>query len=695
MPVTLNAEQLCCQISPSSFDSPSAEQLQAIPMPSWIGQSEAQAAARFGLGMQQPGFHLMVIGAPGCGRSSLMLQMMHEAAKDMPTPSDLLYLYHFEQPERPLALRVDAGCGTRIKQGLDHLVRLLSRQGARLLADKSAFLAMLDDELTRIRETMSASAQARQHFDEYLAAIKLDILDNAELFQSQPEHEGLLEAYLARFRANLLVDNRQLAGAPVIYDDDPDMQSLFGLVDNAGDQSAGLPEQMRLRAGNLLKADGGMLMLHLRDLHHDQHNGPQILEKLHRFLRNGRVQIEEPAGAPGHNPTPHFTPDPLPVMVKVVLVASREEYYQLQEEAPDFARFFCVKVDFSDDMEATPANYRTVATYTASICSKFGLPHFTPEAMSNLLIGLHRLVEEQTRISSNLGLLQSHILESAHYATARGAQLVEASDVKAAASARYLRHAGPEQRLMRMILNGEVMIRLQGREVGQVNGLTHIDMGDAGFGSPVRISARCYAGEDGVINIDREVEMTGPNHDKGLFILQHWLSATFSRLTPLSLNASLVFEQEYHGVEGDSASCAELYALISAIAGLPLPQGVAVTGAMNQHGEVMAVGGINEKIEGFFRLCEATGLDGSQGVMIPSRNASHLVLNEAVIEAVRQEKFHIYTFDHVMDGITLLTGMQGGEADAEGKYPPNTVLGRVQSSLENLHRIHESNKSED
>ncbi|MDZ4098519.1 MAG: S16 family serine protease, partial [Methylophilaceae bacterium] len=249
--------------------------------------------------------------------------------------------------------------------------------------------------------------------------------------------------------------------------------------------------------------------------------------------------------------------------------------------------------------------------------------------------------------------------------------------------------------LLRAIVDGDLMIRLQGQAVGQINGLTHIDLGDAGFGSPVRISARCFAGEDGVINIDREVEMTGPNHDKGLFILQSWLSASFATLTPLSLNASLVFEQEYHGVEGDSASCAELYALLSAISGLPLPQGIAVTGAMNQHGGVMAIGGVNEKIEGYFRVCQALGLDGTQGVLIPERNASHLLLNDEVIAAVQAGKFHIHTFQHVLEGAAYLTGLSAGEMDADGRYPADSVMGHVQATLERFRKIYDSNKSDE
>ena len=233
---------------------------------------------------------------------------------------------------------------------------------------------------------------------------------------------------------------------------------------------------------------------------------------------------------------------------------------------------------------------------------------------------------------------------------------------------------------------------MHGEVVGQVNGLTHIELGDASFGSPIRITARCYPGGRGLVNIDREVNMSGPTHDKGVFILQNWLSASFSHLAPLSLNASLVFEQEYTGVEGDSASCAELFALLSAMANLPIQQGIAVTGALNQFGEVMPIGGVNEKIEGYFRVCQALGLDGKQGVIIPKRNQRHLLLDRAVIEAVKNGQFHIITIDHVLEGIEYLTGVTAGKQDAAGNYTADTVMGHAQSVLASYRKTLESNQ---
>lgn len=722
---TLTPEQLTPAIDAEAlgFSTTAALAGQAGPHAGWIGQTDAEAAARFGLGVHHPGFHLIVIGEPGCGRTSLMLKLMHEYAAKLPVPRDLVYLHNFDNPDKPLALRVGAGSGARLRQSLDQFVRQLARNMPAITGDAVAVEAFLELQFGAIRQGLQIENGELRKLEAYLINIRQDIFDNLEVFQQpvniaqaasslglsqsgagepglNPDNEGLLESYLLRFRANLLVDHRQQVAAPVIYDDDPGFQSLFGSFESGSEQASSLPEFMRLRAGNLLRADGGMLMLHLRDILNDQQNGPQILEKLHRFLRNGRVQIEESVTHAGHIASTHAVSDPVPVQVRLVLIATREEFYRLQDEAEDFVRFFNVKVDFSDDFEANPEIYRALSAYVAGRCEHFSLPHLTASAMAALLQAMHRKVEDQKRVSSTLAELQQLLLAAATEASVRQKQpgsqpLIEACDVNAAIAARYRRHRSPEMQLLRSIVDGDLLIRLEGRQIGQINGLTHIDLGDAGFGSPVRISARCHAGEEGVINIDREVEMTGPNHDKGLFILQSWLSASFAKLTPLSLNASLVFEQEYHGVEGDSASCAELFALISAISGIALPQGIAVTGAMNQHGEVMAIGGVNEKIEGYFRVCQAVGLNGAQGVMIPERNASHLVLNDEVVAAVKEGKFHIYTFGHVLEGLTFLTGLAAGETGESGDYAADSVMGHVQAALHNLRKIHDSNKPDE
>ncbi len=761
--------------------------------PGWIGQSRAEEAAKFGLAIDQPGYNLFVLGESGSGRSTLMYEAMQQAATQREIPPDLVFLYNFELPERPIALRLQAGQGRVLRSMLEefshHIVHdipgKLDEEGVRRDSERikktlqegldkaysdlttfaaSRHFALRRDEGRLVFTLMDKNGQAMQEetvmamsadqrmileeaeqelrveiarylekvrpieremerqltqlkrnavepvvareldaicaalagkvideskFANYLALLTKDVLGSLDVFTHgrSDDGEGLgMETLLRRYRVNVLVDHAESTGAPAICDNDPVFRSLFGGVEYQAENGVLVTDFMRIRAGNLVRAHGGFLMLHLRDVIRES----QVWEKLQRFLRNSRLQIEEPSAAFGQLATATLEPEPLELHVKLVLIGTRLDFYELQEVDPEFARHFRVKVDFADHFPATPENRRAVAALIARRCDTMKLPHFSPAAVDRLLLEMHRRIDDQRRISAEFGHMETLLVEAASYARSRGAAVVDLSDVDVTLRQRMQRHDYPEQAMLEAIGDGELMIRIHGREVGQINGLTQADLGDYRFGSPIRISARVYAGEEGVINIDREVEMTGPNHDKGVMILQGWLSATFAHLAPLCLTASLVFEQEYHGVEGDSASCAELYALLSALSGLPLPQGIAITGAINQHGEVLPIGGVNEKIEGYYRACCKLGLDGSQGVIIPSRNRPHLVLDQELLEAVRQKKFSITTIDSVLEGIELLTGLPAGEPDTLGDYRPDTVLGRIQRTLDGFRKACDS-----
>ncbi len=539
---------------------------------------------------------------------------------------------------------------------------------------------LIERELQAIRAGLKKQIKDAAKLNAWLDAIAQDVLDNLELFHGGDDDEGRQEALqgmLARYRVNLVVDNGSLAGAPVIVEDNPLFHTLFGSIEYQSENDVLMTDFSRIRAGSLLQAHGGFLMLHLRDVLADA----LVWEKLRRLLRSGRLQIEEPGGSFSPIAAVSLIPEAVDVEVKLVLIGSREQYYELQEIAPELSRHFRAKVDFADSFVAAPESRRASAIFVAHACRAHGLPHFSAAAVARLLEESHREAGDQTRASAIFAHTEALVMESAAVCRARGPGLVSAADVEAALAARSARHDYPEQRLREEIADGDVLIALTGERVGQLNGLTQIDLGDTRFGLPVRLSARTYAGEDGLLNIEREVELSGPIHDKGVFILQNHLAALFAHLAPLSLNASIVFEQQYHGVEGDSASCAELYALLSALSGLPLKQGIAVTGALNQHGEVLPVGGINEKIEGWFRVCEAAGLDGSQGVLIPARNRRHLMLAPQVAAAVAQGRFHLHAVELVAEGIELLSGVAAGELNAAGHYPHASVLGRAQETL--------------
>lgn len=693
------------KLSPMTFESTEAL-LDAADLDltdyGWKLQPEAQKTLMMGFSLQQAGCNVLVLGTPGSGRAGLTMAAMKAAAVTGIDSSltDLVALYDFSQQSCAHYIKLPAGLGAQLRTVMESFIKALIAEMQQWL-DASGQVNLpqaetwLEERVDGLRSQLS-SAKLSPFFN----IIKPEVLAYLQAWQ-QVGNDGesgsdsiINDGFLSRFRVNLLVDQRAnlTAGVkqPVIEEKDPGFAALFGMLETATGESAQWPEFLRLRAGSVHRSDGGMLLLHLRDLMQDEGNGSALLEKLYRFMRNHEVQIEDWAnhaqqGAGGNR---HGT---LPVHVKIVMIASREDYYDCLEAQPDFFDFFPIKVEFEDRVSATLDNYAWIAGYIARKCQQQVLPHFSGAAVNVMLQFMHRVEEDQGRISTRFAHLDQLIHESVAVAT--DARLVTDEHVKQALAARLLRQQFFEAQIRDSIIDNELLIQVHGSVVGQVNGLTHIELGDASFGSPIRITARCYPGRSGVINIDREVEMSGPTHDKGIYILQNWLSASFWALAPLSLNASLVFEQEYNGVEGDSASCAELFALLSALTGLPIKQGMAVTGALNQFGEVMPIGGVNEKIEGYFRVCQALGLNGEQGVIIPKRNQRHLVLDESVVNAVNNGMFKIIAIDHVLEGIAHLTDCEAGVQEADGTYQGDSLMARAQATLASYRRTLERNQA--
>ena len=798
----LPAHELRLTINPATLGFASTAELTGQPLP-WIGQERAEAAARFGLAMQQPDYHLFVLGDVGSGRASLLHQAMQAEAARRPVPPDLCYLHDFDAPDRPRALRLPAGQGRLLRQALldmgtrleaevpQHLanpafladaarveqrwqaqeneglaaldafalarqLRLVRNNGqltitplgprgqplndaearvlpperrAAIARDEDALRAEIDRfaqamrPLERERDAALAALRravvqplvqqalhgARQiapqatRLTQWLDQVERTLLDSIDLLEpyygeneadAEADRKDDLDDLLARCRVNLAVDNGGRSGAPVIVEDNPQQRTLMGSIDhgaNADDADPGQADVSAIHAGSLLRAHGGFILLHLQDLAAEEGLWPRV----RRFLRSRRLQISDDAGnggpGGGGGAPAGLQPEPVEVDVKIVLVGSVEEYYALQDNDPEAARRFRVKVDFADRFLATPATHRATALFVAQCCAQRGLPHFGPEAVALLIEQSHREADDQGRQSARFAQAEALVIEAAAQCSMRSTAgaLVQAGDVQAALAAQRLRHNQTEEELHQTLAEGECLITLHGEAVGQVNALSQIDLTDYRFGFPVRITARSFAGQEGLLNIDREVHMSGPIHDKGVLILHGYLTALFSHVAPLALNASIVFEQEYSGVEGDSASCAELYALLSSLSGLPLRQGIAVTGALNQHGEVLPVGGINEKIEGWFQACSTAGLDGTQGVLIPARNRRHLMLARPILDAVERGLFHVYTAEHVAEGIALLTGQASGMAGATDDMA-DTVLGRAEQTLRAYRRACQS-----
>ena len=410
-------------------------------------------------------------------------------------------------------------------------------------------------------------------------------------------------------------------------------------------------------------------------------------EALKRCIRNREIKIEDMAEQYRLIATASLKPQPIPLDCKIVLIGTPQLYYLLFQLDPDFRKYFKVKVDFNHMMRNSRENIHLYALFIGTKCREQELLHFDPPAVARAIEYAARLIEDQNRLSSSFFDISDLIREAAHYAANDKEQQVGEEHVKRALEARIYRSNRLEEQIREMIEDGTLLIDTQGSMIGQVNGLSVYQLGDYSFGMPTRITARTYLGKGGMINIEREAKLSGPIHDKGLMILSGFFGERYARDKPLALSASICFEQSYSGVEGDSASSTELYALLSSLAGLPIRQGVAVTGSVNQHGQVQPIGGVNQKIEGFFAVCKERGLTGEQGVLIPESNRRNLMLKAEVIEAVERGEFHIWSVATIDEGITLLTGTEAGERREDGSWPEGSVNDRVNRRLAELAEI--------
>lgn len=532
----------------------------------------------------------------------------------------------------------------------------------------------------------------------YLEAMQKDVIENVQNFFPQegaqpgnipPTGRGNQadNPLLRRYRVNVLVDNSDLQGAPVIYEDNPTFQNLIGRSEYVAQMGALLTDFNLIKAGALHRANGGYLILDAAKVLQQ----PFAWESLKRALRANQLRIESPAQAFSLISTVSLEPEPIALDVKVALIGDSPLYYLLSAYDPEFVELFKVAADFAEQMDRTPNTQMQYARLIANLVRKCNLHPFDRSAVARVIEQSARQVGDAHKLTTQVSSITDLLREASYWASVHprnhgnnGASVVTAADVQQAIDARIFRADRLRDQVQESIVRETILIDSQGAEVGQINGLSVIQLGSFAFGRPSRITARIRMGSGEVVDIERKVELGGPIHAKGVLILSSFLGARYGTEQPLSLSASLVFEQSYSGVEGDSASSAELYALISAIAQVPIKQSLAVTGSVNQRGQVQAIGGVNEKIEGFFDLCRARGLTGEQGVLIPAANAKHLMLRHDVVKAVAEGQFHVYTVETIDQGITLLTGVPAGEQDSEGHYPEGSINRLVQDRLREL-----------
>ena len=548
--------------------------------------------------------------------------------------------------------------------------------------------SVADEVASGALEELVAEFSGFRGLARWLTEIRVDIIENPTQFTASSEDSESGEGSdppERRFAVNLLVDHGDEAHPAVVLESNPTHENLFGRIEYRQAQGTVETDFTLIRAGALHRANGGILVLRAEALAAN----PASWTFLKAALRDGVIRIEEPqrAGAPPIAGAPK--PGPIPLELKVVLIGAPRWYATFFEGDPDFAIYFKVKADIDSDMPASPRNLDIYAALVDGMARARKLDGIEEAAMRRLLGIAARWADRRDRLTARFELIEDLVTEGAVRAAQRKERLLTDAALLAALDARHRRNARIEDRVRRSILEGAVMIDTAGGAIGQVNGLTVQDIGDRRFGTPVRITARASVGRAGVVNIERDVELGGPIQQKGAMVLQGFLAGRFAQSRPLSFTCSITFEQSYGGVEGDSASLAELVAILSDLAQLPVRQDIAMTGSVNQAGRAQAIGGARWKVEGFYRLCREKpgGLTGTQGVIVPEANRVNLVLHDEIAEAVAAGRFHLWSAATVEDALELLLGLPVGEADESGRYPADSIFGRVAARLDAFDRI--------
>ena len=757
--VPLSAAELCRKCDPAQFAFRTTDDLPDLE--GVLGQARAVSAIEFGVGIRHEGYNLFAMGPAGIGRHAVVRGHLEKQAGQLATPADWCYVFNFQTPHEPRALRLPAGRAPAFRAGMQRLVEELGAaipaafetdeyrtrreeiesefgthqekaldeigarakaQGIALLRTPAGFgfapvrkdevispgewsklpeaeqkrlealIAALQEQLERVIhempkwrrealrklrelnrqvtravvasliEELKAEYAALPDVQAYLAGVQEDVLEHAEAFRRPKDGETptLLgipipqpdsDAATRRYAVNVLIEHSGAKGAPIVYEDNPGNDALLGRIEHLSQMGALVTDFTLIKPGALHRANGGFLLLDaLKVL-----TLPFAWEALKRALRSREIRTRSLGQALGLISTASLEPEPIPLDVKVVLVGERILYYLLHAFDPEFAELFKVAVDFEEDLPRRPGSDLAYARAIATLARREKLRPLEREAVAAVIERLSRDAGDAEKISASARTLADLLRESDHWAGAAGRAVVSGADVRRAIEAQIERADRVRQRLQEHILRGSVLIDTAGSRAGQVNALAVVQLGGFAFGTPQRITARTRLGAGRVVDIERESELGGPIHSKGVLILSGYLAGRYAANKPLSLAASLVFEQSYNGVEGDSASSAELYALLSALAGAPIRQSLAVTGSVNQHGDVQAIGGVNEKIEGFFDLCRARGLAGGQGVLIPESNVKNLMLRRDVVEAVAAGKFAVYPVRNIDEGIEILT----------------------------------------
>jgi lon-related putative ATP-dependent protease len=788
-PKPLSARALYRACDLRQFDFTSTDDLEDISVAT--GQSRAMDALHFGLGIRRRGYNVFALGVPGVGKFSAVDEVVRELAGTQAVPSDWCYLHNFDDPRQPVAVRLPAGRGVRLRKDMETLVEELGsvipaafdnedtharlaeieeefrerragaleelrRDGikrgiamvetpagftfapigeAKQILDPTQFQHLPEAEQARIQKEVSELQEGLQKLlrqfqgwhketreklrdlqreitrfavghlidslreqyadidavQTHLDAVERDIVQHVNDFL-QPA-DGMAAAGIAalaqpaaalkRYQVNLLVDNSRCQGAPVIHEGLPSHANLTGSVEHQAQMGTLVTDFTLIKAGALHRANGGYLLLDAQKVLMQ----PLAWESLKRALRSEEIRIESPERTLGLVSTTTLEPQSIPLDIKIILIGERYLYYYLHEADTDFNNLVKVAADFDDTVDRTPTNQLDYARLVATLARREGLKPLDRSAVGKVIERASRIIEDGDKISVHRRSLMDLLKEADYWAQQAKRKRVGIRDIERAIEQQRHRLSRVRMRMQEEIKRGTVFIDTEGEAVGQINGLSVLDHGDLMFGQPGRITATTRVGDGEIVDIERETDLGGPIHSKGVMILSNFLMSRYAGQHPISFTASLVFEQSYGAIDGDSASLAELCALLSSLASIPISQSFAVTGSINQRGQVQPIGGANEKIEGFYDVCEARGLTGDQGVIIPAANVKHLMVRSDIVDAVKKKRFRIFAVENVDEAIQILTGIPAGDALKKGGFSKDSVNARVEARLVELSEI--------
>ncbi len=672
-PVRLTLEELCCRFNPESlrFDSTTD-----LPVKHFsIGQEKALKAIEFGLKIKSRGFNVFVSGLAGTGKDSAILQQLDSIAKSESVPEDICYVYNHKHPHSPKPLYFPSGTGKKFKHEMQELLRKVKEIFQNnYQKDNSQNLVAIDGLFKEVQKRFCTA----KGLSDYLFALKDDLLKNIDKFRP----DDFLNKYnflgaSEKYEINLLVDNSGTIGAPVVVERDPSYSNLFGYIQYRVENSFVAADHLSLQAGSVHRARGGYLILEVEEILGDLH----AWNALKKLLRHGHTSIENSPERATTFPGAFLKPEPLSIDLKVILTGDPVFYQTLYNNDDEFTRIFKVKADFAEQLSKTDEIIDGLVSFVARICNEENLRHCDRTAVARIIDYSSRLAEHKQRLSAQFEKIADLLREANFHACCHGCSYVTGEHIKTACEALKYRNNTMEEKIYGLIEDRTLYLDTTGWETGQVNGVSIVNNGDYVFGVPSRITARTFIGAGNIINIEREAEMSGKIHAKGVLILSGYLGQTYAQDKPLALSASICFEQHYEEIDGDSASSAELYCLMSSLSCLPLRQDIAVTGSVDQRGFIQPVGGINIKIEGFFKACQLKGLSGTQGMIIPKENVKNLMLCDEILEAVRKNMFHIYVVSTIEQGLQILTGKDPGKISIDGSFQSDTIHFLVNQKL--------------